>query len=180
MAFVKALWCKFIKLRFQLWSLRCLLCYLWKIQNKREHVQCSMSKAVQWSWNRENQRTTRLFVNRSRNRISKSKAEQMFSSEIAEPSDHHRVCITRCWCNMDQLKNELQRELLGEMTLEASDRVGNQFSVQRTPVGSRCTRHTAQCTVHSALPKLLQWWWWRRWTSSPRRTTSQTCTTSLK
>ena len=33
--------------------------------------------------------------------------------------------------------------------------------------------HNAQCTVHSALPKLLQWWWWRR-------TTSQSCTTSLK
>ena len=156
------------------------------IQSKREHVQCSMSNVVQWSWNRENQRTTRLFVNRSRNRISKSKDEQMFSSEIAEPSDHHRVCITRCWCNMDQLKNELQRELLGEMTLEASDRVGNQFSVQRTPVGSHCTLHSlctvhsAQCTVHSALPKLLQWWWWRWWTSSQRRTTSQSWTTSLK
>ena len=50
---------------------------------------------------------------------------------------------------MDQLKNELQRELLGEMTLEASDRVGNQFSVQRTPVGSRCTLHSL-CTMHTA------------------------------
>ena len=41
MAFVKALWCKFIKLRFQLWSLRCLLCYLWKIPSIC-NVQCPM------------------------------------------------------------------------------------------------------------------------------------------
>ena len=47
---------------------------------------------------------------------------------------------------MNQLKNELQRELLGEMTLEASDRVGNQFSVQRTPVGMAVTAH---CTLHN-------------------------------
>ena len=86
--------------------------------------------------------------------IGSQSQKQMFSSEIAEPSDHDRVCITRCRCNMNQLKNELQRELLGEMTLEASDRVGNQFSVQRTPVGSHCTLHslctvhTAQCTMH--------------------------------
>ena len=181
MAFLKSLWWKFIKLCFQLWSLRCLLCYLWKIQSIC-NVQCPMlsndhetertkdpldSSSIEAEIGSQSQKPSKCFHQKSLNQVT-----------IIESTS---LVVGVIWISLKERASErtFRRNDAGskwpswQPVLSSANPSRQSLHTALTVHNAQCTLHTAQCTVHSALPKLLQWWWWRR-------TTSQSCTTSLK